>query len=51
MATLNVVAVPARRANTANKSMILPGHLSVYLPSNGLHASEYFGAINLDGVW
>ena len=39
VATLNVVAVPARRANTSNKSMILPGHLSVYLPSKDRHAS------------
>ena len=42
VARLKVVAVPASRANTAIKSMIFPGALSVRLPSRGRQASENF---------
>ena len=38
----NVVAVPAISAITASKSIVLPKNPSVYWPSIGLHASEYF---------
>ena len=42
VATLNVVAVPANKAKTANKSISLPINPSVYLPNKALQASEYF---------
>ena len=42
VASVNVVAVPASKANTANKSINLPRKPSVCLPSNGRHASENF---------
>ena len=42
VATEKVVAVPARRAKTANRSMNLPSSPSVCFPNNGLQASEYF---------
>ena len=38
----NVVAVPARRAKTAVRSMSLPQRPSTRPPRSGLHASEYF---------
>ena len=42
VATLNVVAVPARSANTANRSIMRPAQPSVYFPRIGRQASEYF---------
>ena len=42
VATLNVVAVPAKSANTANRSIIRPAKPSVCFPRTGLQASEYF---------
>ena len=42
VAMLKVVAVPANRANTARKSMTRPAIPSVFSPSKGRHASEYF---------
>ena len=42
VATLNVVAVPARSANTASKSIIRPAIPSVCFPRIGRQASEYF---------
>ena len=47
VATLNVVAVPAKRANTASRSMMRPGRPSVCLPSKGRQASEYFWRLRL----
>ena len=37
-----VVAVPARRANTAIRSITFPQGPSTFFPSKGLQASEYF---------
>ena len=34
--------LPAKRANTASRSITLPGKPSVYAPKIGRHASEYF---------
>ena len=42
VATLKVVAVPARSANTANRSIIRPAQPSVCFPRIGRQASEYF---------
>ena len=42
VATEKVVAVPAIRANTARRSMILPMIPSVYFPRSGRQASENF---------
>ena len=42
VARLKVVAVPARRAKTARRSIILPKKPSVCLPKMGRQASEYF---------
>ena len=42
VATLKVVAVPAKSANTASKSISLPIQPSVCFPNIERHASEYF---------
>ena len=42
VARLKVVAVPARRAKTAKRSMSFPGALSTREPRMGRQASEYF---------
>ena len=42
VATLNVVAVPASKANTAKRSIKRPANPSVCFPKSGRHASEYF---------
>ena len=42
VASVNVVAVPASKANTANKSINLPRKPSICLPKSGRHASENF---------